>query len=336
VTPEESLRLLGARIASIPDALEAALAVPMPPLPEGEAVTTGGGLSEGPARALAALLPHARYRPLSYFAGPPLPSTGATLVLFSQGLAPNARLPLLAADRFARTVVFTSVAADAGAGAGEPPRLLASAIERGVEVVRLPPAAEAGLLLRVVGPAVATLAAARFAGVDMGSAPDRYRAALAAPIADGLDGTDAASPIALVACDADGALYHGLRWKLLEGLRVEDPPVWDLLQIAHGPLQSFFARAQTLIALATRGRAHEAAMLERLRRVIDPARHRLVVLEADSDGALGLLEHDARLNRFVEARASSLRIDLSRWPAQDEDRPLYDIERPFAAPHRRR
>ena len=60
-------------------------------------VVTGGGLSEGPARVLVALLRgagrDARFVPQSAFVDwTEPPDEQCALVLFSQGLAPNARL----------------------------------------------------------------------------------------------------------------------------------------------------------------------------------------------------------------------------------------------------
>ena len=77
-------------------------------------VTTGIGASEGPARVLAWLLQHvvglrAGFRPLSQLLAESPRRESALLVLFSQGLSPNAQLALALAPRFHKLLVYTSV-----------------------------------------------------------------------------------------------------------------------------------------------------------------------------------------------------------------------------------
>src|SRR5690606_37822450 len=102
--------------------------------------------SEAPARILAeALLERglpARFVSLSEFA---LDSpSGDSLVVFSQGLSPNAHLPLAAGERFARRYVVTSVEPSAR-DALEP------FITAGFTPIIAPPREEKGLLVRLVG-----------------------------------------------------------------------------------------------------------------------------------------------------------------------------------------
>ena len=104
----ESLALLASRCAAVPatlatvladdandEALAAAAAL-QPPF-----WVTGIGVAEGPARLFLALCQsrgvRAAFLPLSCFAGGPPPcDPPGTLVVFSQGLSPNARLALRA------------------------------------------------------------------------------------------------------------------------------------------------------------------------------------------------------------------------------------------------
>lgn len=339
MSAEETRRLLEARIAEIPAALRRALdEVHEPPLDDagGPVLVTGGGMSEGPARYLVALLAQrgvrAAYVPLSEFVAPSVPQAGGTLVLFSQGLAPNARFPLLHVGAFRRTVVVTAVAADAQAPPGDVRRLAADAEAHGARILTLPPASESGLLLRVVGPVVHGLAAVRLARPELAAeaarVPEAFAAAFAAArVADGpgLVHDGSLPPVALVASGryADGSF--GLRWKLLEGLHVPDPPVWDILQVAHGPLQSLYERAHTLIVLARPDAPHEAALVARLPEVLVPSRHRVLTLGATLPGLLAWFEHDAQLDALVLAAHRALGIDLQRWPAQGLDGPLYDL-----------
>jgi len=319
--------LLASRCAALPEALRGALACDVPE-PVGRVVATGVGLSEGPARFLVAIANErgcpALYLPLSELAAPRLRVEGDTLFVFSQGLSPNARFALAHLGAFRKSVLVTSVAPDASAPPNSPAWTAACARARGAELVVLPPREEPELLVRVLGPAIATLAAAlafRLPGLE--AVPDAYARALAAPPATIVRG-GAVQPIALVASGRYAEGCHGLRCKLLEGLLVPEPPIWDLLQIPHGPLQSFYERVQTLLVLE-RAEPHERPLLDRLAALLVPERHALVRLPSTLPGMLAWFEHDALLNALVVAAVRELGRDLTRWPAQGRDGALYDL-----------
>lgn len=345
--------LLAQRIAAIPAALAVAAAA-SPPAELAELlqferfVVTGGGLSEGPARVLAALLQRlgrtARFVPLSTFAEPQLsqPSwlssaamgPAPALILFSQGLAPNAQLPFAHLRSFSKALVFTSV--DSGSAHAALKQQLAG---RGVLFWAHPPASEDQLLLRVIGPAVALLCALRFVNLLSGASaaanaalddlPARYAAALDQGADLDLFG-GARRPIALVGGEMLCELAFPLRWKLLEGLRVPDPPVWDLLQVVHGPIQAFFDSPLTLLLFADSARPHESALIDRLAGLLDPERHHLLRLPfADGAGehgqGHGLLLLDGCLNAALLRTLAAHPLELGRWPLRGADGPLYDI-----------
>lgn len=341
----ESLALLEARcralpghLRSLPTSFDAEL-----PAHLAHALVTGGGMSEGPAQLLVALLGElgvsAAYVPLSEFVAPAVRGAGDTLVLFSQGLAPNARFPLLHANAFRHVFVVTSVEPSLDAPSHDPRRIAAEAERGGARVVRVPPADEGGLLLRVMGPAIAALAAVLLARpllrrarrteleasiAQVAGAYERALASVASPLL--VEGELA--PIALVASGRHGAACHGHRWKLLEGLLVPDPPVWDVLQVAHGPLQSLYERPHTLVALERDEAAHEHALVDRLAEVLVPGRHVLHRIRARLPGLLAWFEHDAELDARLLATLRERPVDLASWPGKDRDGPLYGIAPP--------
>jgi hypothetical protein len=319
-----SAQLLSERLRALPDHLRAVRdAVPRDLLRDAQrVVVTGGGLSEGPARFLVALLRQrlglsADFVPQSEFAvraPSDLAPMGDTLVLFSQGLAPNARLPLPHASRFRETVVFTSVTAPVP----------------GVRTVVLPPLEENGLLLRIVGTAVQCLAAAwmvnRLASDDhsalLEQVPDLYR--VSSPSVSLVQDGEL-PPVALIAAGRYAEYAFGLRWKLLEGLHLPDPPVWDVLQVAHGPFQQLYDRKLTLLALMRPDAAHEAPLFDRLESILRPDRHRLLRLPARLPSPYAWFEHDAQLDALVIDAVTQRQIDLSEWPGKGMDGPLYGV-----------
>ena len=121
--------LLAARIASIPATLASMLARgPAPLSPRTLATTrfndTGTGSSEAHARYLAMLFNlysdrSAAYLPLSGFVEPaPGAFAGKTLVVFSQGVSPNAQIALRRRREFAHLVLFSSTTPEASRAAG--------------------------------------------------------------------------------------------------------------------------------------------------------------------------------------------------------------------------
>jgi len=341
VTGGEGLALLRARVASIagllprvPEALAAAPDAALALASSRRLIASGVGLSEGPARALVALAREegrdARFVPLSAFArAEPPGGRDAQLVLFSQGLSPNARMALAHAGAYAAPPVLVTSVARAPAG---------------VLALRLPPAAEDRLLLRVVGPAVATYAVACVVAPELAA---RHGAAVAAAYArGGQDGDDrrgcgdgrvelacltlAAAPtrpvafVTAAACDPE--LLFGLRWKVLEALRVNDPPVWDVLQIAHGPVQSFWDAPLTLIALERAGDVAGDALVDRLAGAL-AERHALIRLRARLPGALALFEWDAALDHALLEALARAALPLDTWAGGPVDAALYAVDR---------
>jgi len=334
---DTGLARLDARLDALVPTLQATLDAPLPALPAAARtacpwITTGIGASEGPARVLAALVrrrlgDRAEFAPVSALADEGL-APGATHVVFSQGLSPNARMTLRAAGPEHPVWLVTAATARDGLPLGP-----------ACWVAEHPPADESGLLLRVLGPAAATLTAVRLVvalaslrgqpapteALALGEVPAAVRSARdrAHAVAASLAAEQLAR-IALVTLDAGLDLAHGLRWKWLEGPSTCDPPVWDLLQFAHGPFQHLVGRPTTLFVLL-RGAPREADLLRRLREVTEADGHTLVTLEATLPGALSFFEHDAMLNVLCRAALAAFPRDLVHWPGQGRDTPLYAL-----------
>lgn len=303
---------------------------------DGPVWVTGGGMSEGPAHYLVSLLSAqgipAAFIPLSEFVSDSLPQPGRTLVLFSQGLAPNARFPLRHHRAFARTVIVTSVTPIPDAQTASIPRQLADLVAQGIEPFVVPPQQESGLLLRVIGPTVQALAAAILAGIPISQLlriPTTYQQQLASDPTQALFPARTPQRLALIAGGRYGAACFGLRWKLLEGLLLADPPIYDLLQIAHGPLQSLWNQPAVLLLLERHDAPHEEALYVRLRQVFSMPRHRVLSLRAQTHrGLLAYFEHAALLDALLLSALRTLAPPLDRWPGQGLDGPLYDLAPP--------
>ncbi len=350
---EHGLAVLQERQARLPATVGEALRAPLALEDAARAlagsravVTTGVGSSLAHARYLSWLL---RTRagiaswdvPTGSFLSPPGPEASEqTLVVFSQGLSPNARFPLAHVERYESTVLVTAAAADSPDRAGA----LQAAASAGAVVVRMPCAPEYEVLIRILGPMVGLLVALRMAnavGAGVEVEPDamaravaeanvRARGALAA-----CDPAIFADPITLVGTNGYAALAHNLAAKVLEGMYLAWPNALDALELAHGTVQEASGKPRTFLALG-RGAPHEDELFARARETTE-RQHHWLRLDARLAEPLALLEHEAMMNEVFLAAIAARNLDQSEWPGKGRDGPLYsvgkvaDLERPSAA-----
>lgn len=351
---DAGLALLRERRAALPALIRGAAGCEDPELGVAAArvrrfLVTGIGSSAGHARFLASVLAEelqlpARFVPTSAVARDP-GGDDAVLLVFSQGLSPNACTALARAGRWARAVLVSGVQP----GDGERGERLARVCAAGVRLVSLPEAlaAESGTLLRVAGPLVGyvvALAVARSLARELGQMPealvfpvDRVCEALAAapdraarafpesplPFAPGVR-------LGLLASGGYAERATNLGTKIQEGLLLPAPPCWDLLEFAHGPFQELYDGEAWWVALARSDAAHEPELLARLRAML-PARHRLRELRAELPGPLAIFEHEAQWNELVLRGIEERGIAAAEWPGRGRDAPLYDVGSELAA-----
>jgi len=346
----DGLALLRARFSALPELLREALErldapAPFDPDRVRRIVTTGIGSSAGHARYLAHVLSEslglpARFSPTGALAsGPPPGALRDALIVFSQGLSPNARYALAHAEAWGSVVLVT--AQRAGDPSDDRTRWFESLQTRGAVIVDLAAPDEFGTLVRIQGPMLGYAAAlsiarslARAAGADAPElAPDAAR--VEARVRSAADELAAALPevpirqllaneLVLLASSGYGELVQNLRTKLLEGMLRPLPPLWDGLEFAHGGLQQMWSERAVLIQLARAGDPADRDLTAALHAACDRERHVLVRLEARECGPAAVFEHEAMLDvlllRWLEEGGS----DPRRWPAQQADRPLYD------------
>jgi GTP cyclohydrolase II len=326
-------RLLGERMRAIPGALARTAARAVPELRLGarrvrRIVATGVGSSTAHAALLAHVLrAHGRdavVEPLSAFVGRTPASRDDVLVVFSQGLSPNAQLALDAPERWRRVVLVTAVT---------DPARLDPLRARGVVVHGIDGEDEFGTLVRVIGPMTGYWGALQVAAA-LGGPP----APAVEPVLDALARLAVPSvsaewlerPLALVTSGSYGALVANLQYKMMEGALLAMPPVWDVLHLAHGPFQQRFDGRATFLALTRPDAAGEDDLLERLATMLVPERHVLVRLPASLPGVLALFEHEALLNALMLADLEVRAVDQVEWPGRGRDTPLYGFSRAAA------
>jgi hypothetical protein len=321
------VREVRAQLDTVAEELLRAASIAIAPGAPASTVVTGIGGSEGPARlfAAAATTPTctARFVPLSSFVS--ARPRAERLVVLSQGLSPNARLALARSGDFGETFVVGTIdpeVTSSGTGSDIERRELARALrDRGVVFVTHGPPVESGMLVRLVGPTVASSVALRSAAALGGTPFDGERAAYAyASARSVVDPIALDAPLALVAAGALTESLFGLRWKWLETFGT-DPHVFDVLACAHGPLQALYERPATWLAFES---PSSEPLVARLARVLPP-RHTLRRLRVSDDPAIAFFEATALLDAHLLATLTARPRDLHRWPGRGADAPLYDL-----------
>ena len=338
--------ILASRLAMIPATLAEMLTGHLPSLLDRTLaskhfIITGTGSSEAHARYLVMLLNlytdrAAVYLPLSGFLEPtPGAFTGKTLVVFSQGVSPNAQIALRRRNAFAHLVLLSSTTPQAARAAGKIDRanLLQSLIDEGHELVEFPLAEEYTTLIRFVGPMAGYLAALRFVSAFPGC-----RAPL--PSAEELNGLLTAKapqdlldamvrlPSAwsggfnLVTAAPISDFSQNLACKFMEGVYWPCPPISDFLQFAHGPFQQMNAHPKPVIILQG-GSAAEAEMVDRSVRMLHEAGLAAFVIRIDAPPLYSIFGYEAALNDLVFQVMRHLRCNQVDWPGKGRDDLLY-------------
>ena len=344
---DDSVARLARRVSNIPQLLTQTLAEKVVPavssLASGRFVVTGAGIAAGPARFFATYLRHvlglsARYCPPSAFAYVGARPEGENLLVFSQGLSANAQMALAHAGAYQQVVLFSATRPDPKGSV--PERQVERLLDAGGQLVSHGPKREDGMLVRVLGPNASIVQAVRWAsglaeieGLDASLARLPQRVAKALERAEGLIAQGRVEAlfgdVAFVTSGGYGDACRGLSWKWMEGLWTSEPPFWDVLQAVHGPLQTFWEREMTLLALCgPPGR--DEPLLDRLEGIVHPERHTMLRLRAMTPGALAIFEHGAALDRLMIGALEARPRDLNHWPAKGADEPLYGLSEPLS------
>lgn len=304
-------------------------------------VVTGTGSSEAHARYLAMLLNlyterSAAYVPLSGFTtATPEAFQGKTLVVFSQGVSPNAQIAIQRRRDFAHTLLFTATNPQAAREAGKVDRavLLERMLDEGGELIEFPLAEEYTTLIRFVGPMAGYLAALQFVARlgDCRFSPPSEASILpllaATPpeelLHDMLRLPSAFSQgFNLVSAAPISDFAQNLACKFMEGLYWPCPPISDFLQFAHGPFQQMNAHPKPVIILQG-GNPMETEMVNRSVRMLQEVGLGAYVIRIEGHPLLSIFGFEAALNRLVFPMMLRLRINQIQWPGKGRDDLLY-------------
>ncbi len=295
---------------------------------------SGIGASEGVARATASWLRReagvsAEFRPFSeWLTGEAAQGVDGVMV-FSQGLCPNARLAIDRAPQSATRVLVT-----AATESDE----VARARQLGWLLCALEPSDEGPLLVRLDGP-LAALATGRalVESIAMTKGGPLSRASLdaGAAFAAGMDvGIRAAEQCSSTqldsVCGAIGAgrsldTHAGLAWAWMEATLRAPIALWDALGFAHGPLQAIYEREAVLLGFE-RDAEDERALFDRVESVLVRERHTLIRLKAPQRNESAVFAHAGAVWGLLLSLLAARPRDLRTWPAKGRDGALYELD----------
>ncbi len=339
---DNALARLRQRAASVPARIEALgdALLELPTAGIRRVVTTGVGSSGAHARSLAHHLgglgvPARFLSPSSFPAEHAQRHREDLLVVFSQGLSPNARLATAEPGAWQGLVVVTSTRP----GPDERGQFAQALEDAGAILVDSGAGDEYGTLVRLAGPAIAYWPAwqvARAFGAAPG--PSAAEVAGAAQAAFSAAQASARAEAALLASApllflAGGALaphLDNLRLKASEALLRPMPPVTDLLDFAHGPFQVVRNGPAFVVAFVAQNDPAAPDHLDRIGRMLDARHHRLVPVWTTLPEPLAAIEAEAAANAFILAAMAAAQRDPETWPGKDEDEPLYGVGRDLA------
>lgn len=339
-------QLLRQRLEQIPAVLADMLArAPRPLLPATTGsrrfIVTGTGSSEAHARYLEMLLnlhteKAACYLPLSGFTDTHQPAfSGKTLVVFSQGVSPNAQIALRRRRDFAHTILFTATNPETARRAGKPDRarLLQDLLDDGGELVEFPLAEEYSTLIRFVGPMagylaclqfVAQLSACRFHPPGEQDILPLLQAEPPAELVDAIlhHADRFANGFSLVTAAPISDFAQNLACKFMEGLFWPCPPISDFLQFAHGPFQQITAHPRPVLILQGNSPI-ETELVGRSLGMLRTVGLDAFVLRVDAPPLTSIFGFEAALNRLVFQAIVARQVDQVNWPGKGRDDLLY-------------
>src|SRR5258708_5797054 len=304
-------------------------------------IVTGTGSSEAHARYLSMLINFhtersASYLPLTGFTvGNREAFRGQTLVVFSQGVSPNAQIALNRYSDFAHTILFSATTPAAARAAGKQDR--AERLERlqsaGAELIEFPLAEEYTTLIRFVGPMAGYLACLQFVAQ---LASCRFKVPAASEIIPLLSvrppdtlveamnerPNEFAGGFDLVAAAPISEYAQNLACKFMEGVFWPCPPISDFLQFAHGPFQQMHVTPHAVVILAGASTL-ETELMDRSVAMLKNVGLPAYVVTSKGPPLLAIFEYETIFNKIVFDLMRRNVIDQVNWPGKGRDDLLY-------------
>lgn len=304
-------------------------------------LVTGTGSSEAHARYFCNLINlytdrSACYLPLSAFLSLSKDLIqGRTLVVFSQGVSPNAQIALRRYREFAHTILFTSTTPQQAREAGKPERadLITDIVEVGGDIVLFPLGEEYTTLIRFVGPLCGYLVCLQFVSQLSGCSFSPPRPGQILPLLDLQAPPELLNDVLnkpelfrggfnLICAAPISDFAQNIACKFMEGLFWSCPQISDFLQFAHGPFQQTTAVPRPVVILQGQ-LPSEAELVRRSLLMLKGAGLPAYVVPVNAHSLYSIFGYESIFNHLVLKAIMHFGIDQVDWPGKGRDDMLY-------------
>jgi len=330
--------LVSERTHRLPRLLHEQLEAPRPSLPpdlaEHGLIITGVGSSEAAARYACRLFSEqgvsARFCAYAEFYARSVKSVSTPyLMLFTQGLSPNAEIVLSMRDQFRGVILVTSstVEGQRSAGKGHRADWLEKLVGEGAVLVWHPLENEYEILPRFIGPVCVMAEVCRMVqSVFPEALPDLH---LLPALFENVEAPDCSFGTGTGFFFTNSTLHYAqnLSCKVMETLMTCAPFLSDALTYSHGPFQ-VNCRSAALNVLFTTTEPVEQELTERLLPLFE-ATGPVQVVTSPVPAPLAVFYYEAFLNRVLEKALTTQEIDLVDWPGKGRDGAGYHIQGPL-------
>lgn len=346
---DTGIELLKQRIDEIPKNIIKMLAKPIKtklPVSAEHFIVTGTGCSEAHAKFFVSLINEytprrAFFSPLSAFYNPIKEQKNSILVVFSQGLSPNAIMAVNQGDRFAHTILFTSTTLEGTVKSGKNIRIntMKKLLENKQTIVHFPIENEYGIFLRVIGPMAGYLAAIQFiesvwpkvipACEQSLLLTELEEAILRIPVSVPTSYTETLRHGSLILAISPISQYaQNLSHKILEGLFFQAPKIIDYFSFAHGPFQILMKHSRPIFIFCGNTPAEEK-LYEKSRNLISHTPSLVWKVSTQLPQPWSILGFEAMMNAFLVKALEVHPVNQKEWPGKDLDGSMYDIHEPL-------
>ena len=270
-----------------------------------------------------------RQREASCFLDPPQAHRRpAILIVFSQGLSPNAQLAFAHQSNYVCVYVIC---------ASHHARNIVERSSRLKGIFHAPLDKEAGLV-RIQGPINACLVVRSvldlIVGSDHSGKVDTSSEALR--IAQDPKGSELESPLlkgTVAFLSPAKHLYaaRALAWRVQECMQKPGPAAYDFLAFAHGPLQAHYNKPARFVYFENS--ETPIRWKKSLEAALNPELHELAVLTSTHSNGLEIFDWDLLLWPSILKEMSEKGINPYSWAGQNKDASLYELGRPVHEPN---
>ncbi len=259
------------------------------------------------------------------------------LVVFSQGISPNALLAINQRHLFKELILFTSITATDL----QSPRanLIKTLKIEGHTVIEFPLENEYTLLIRIIGPLAGYLAVIQFINHNWHECIKLlpYNNSDLIQAIKNADNNIPKSAINILEKMKQGSVFlmpaplclyaQNLCYKLLEGLFIPQPTVVDYLSFSHGIFQQLITNPRPIV-IFKENTIESQLLYVRAKSMIEDTKSEIIEITSELPPPWNIFEYEATLNHLALKGIEKWSIDQIAWPGKSLDHNLYDIQNP--------